>query len=89
MFYYRAKPKIIDARQAKLEAAMKQIHVDMDATYGKHRMLTEMQSMAFDLSIHKVRTSMKQLKLVAKRPKQHHYPSSGKASVIAPNHLNR
>ena len=45
--------------------------------------------MDFDLGIYKVRTSMKRLKLVAKRPKQHHYPSNGKASVIAPNHLNR
>lgn len=68
---------------------MKQIHVDMDATYGKRRMLTELQSMGFDLGIHKVRTSMKRLKLVTKRPKQHRYPSSGKASVIASNHLNR
>lgn len=33
---------------------MKQIHVDMDATYGKRRMLTELQSMGFDLGIHQV-----------------------------------
>jgi len=68
---------------------MKQIHTDMDATYGKRRMLVELQAMGFDLGIHKVRTSMKQLKLVAKRPKQHRYPSGGKASIITPNHLNR
>lgn len=88
-FYYRAKPKLIDVEQVKLEAAMKQVHVDMDATYGKRRMLVELQSMGFNLGIHKVSTSMKRLKLVAKRPKQHHYPSGGKASVIAPNYLNR
>ena len=58
-FYYRTKPKLIDAEKVKLEAAMKQVHVDMDATYGKRRMLTELQSMGFDLGIHKVRTSMK------------------------------
>ena len=68
---------------------MKQIHHDMDATYGKRRMLIELQAMGFDLGIHRVRTSMKRLKLVAKRPKQHRYPVGGKASVIAPNYLNR
>ncbi len=88
-FYYRVKPKVIDTEQVKLEAAMKQVHFDMDATYGKRGMLTELQSMGFELGIHKVRTSMKRLKLVAKRPKQHHYPTGGKASVIAPNYLNK
>lgn len=68
---------------------MKQVHVDMDATYGKRRILSELQAMDFDLGIHKVRTSMKRLKLIAKRPQQHRYLSGGKASVIAPNHLNR
>jgi len=61
----------------------------MDATYGKRRMLIELQAMGFSLGIHKVRTAMKRLKLVAKRPKQHRYPSGSKASVLAPNHLNR
>ncbi len=88
-FYYRSKPKVINSEQVKLEAAMKQVHVDMDATYGKRRMLIELQAMGFSLGIHKVRTVMKRLDLVAKRPKQHRYPSGGKASVIAPNHLNR
>ncbi len=68
---------------------MKQVHADMDATYGKRRMLVELQAMGFNLGIHKVRMSMKRLKLVAKRPKQHRYPPGGKASVIAPNYLNR
>jgi putative transposase len=88
-FYYRSKPKGINAEQVKLEAAIKQVHVDMDATYGKRRMLIELQSMGFNLGIHKVRTAMKRLNLVAKRPNRHRYPSGGKASVIAPNHLNR
>jgi len=88
-FYYRSKPKAINAEQVKLEAAMKQVHVDMDATYGKRRMLIELQTMGFNLGIHKVRTVMRRLKLIAKRPKMHRYPSSEKASVIAPNHLNR
>lgn len=68
---------------------MKQIHVDMDATYGKRRMLIELQSIGFNIGIHKVRTTMSRLKLVAKRPKQHRYPTGGAASVIAPNYLNR
>jgi len=88
-FYYRAKPKPICPERVKLDAAMKQIHVDMDATYGKVRMHGELQALGFNVGMHLVRTSMKRLGLVAKRPKQHKYPASGKPSVIAPNHLNR
>ncbi len=68
---------------------MKQIHHDMHATYGKRRMLSELLDMGFTIGIDKVRRWMKQLNLVAKRPKQHRYPSGGMASVIAPNKLNR
>lgn len=60
----------------------------MDATCGKRMVLVELQKMGFNLGIHKVRTSMKRLKFVAKRPKQHCYASGGKASVIALNYLN-
>lgn len=52
-------------------------------------MLVELQAMGFNLGIHKVRTSMKRLRLFAKRPTQHRYPSGGKASIIALNYLNR
>lgn len=41
-FYYRAKPKLIDATKVKFDAAIKQVHHDMDATYGKRRMLVEL-----------------------------------------------
>ncbi|TOA43607.1 hypothetical protein CGK27_22770 [Vibrio parahaemolyticus] len=68
---------------------MKQVHRDTDATYGKRRMRSELQSMGFTIGIEKVRRWMKQLGLVAKRPKQHSYPAGGKASIIAPNKLNR
>lgn len=88
-FYYRAKPRLIDAEKVRLEAAMKQIHHDMDATYGKRRMLSELLHLGFKLGIDKVRSWMRRLNLVAKRPKQHRYPKGGKASVIAPNTLNR
>jgi putative transposase len=73
----------------RLKAAMQQIHNDMDATYGKRRMLSELQDMGFTVGLEKVRRWMKKLNLVAKRPKQHRYPSGGVASVIAPNKLNR
>lgn len=68
---------------------MKQVHADMDATYGKRRMLSELLDMGFKLGIDKVRRWMKRLNLIAKRPKQHRYPSGGTPSVIAPNKLNR
>ncbi|MBG5971824.1 IS3 family transposase [Proteus vulgaris] len=68
---------------------MQQIHNDMDATYGKRRMVSELQDMGFSVGLEKVRRWMKKLNLVAKRPKQHRYPSGGVASVIAPNKLNR
>ncbi|MCG9595106.1 hypothetical protein L1D15_00055 [Vibrio sp. Isolate25] len=48
-------------------------------------MRSELQSMGFTIGIKKVRRWMKQLGLVAKRPKQHNYPAGGKA----PNKLNR
>ncbi len=73
----------------RLKAAMQQIHSDMDATYGKRRMLSELKEMGFTVGLEKVRRWMKRLSLVAKRPKQHRYPSGGAASVIAPNKLNR
>jgi putative transposase len=61
----------------------------MDGTYGKVRMHSELQALGFDVGIHRVRTSMRRLGVIAKRPKQHRYPAGGKASVIAPNYLNR
>ncbi|HIF9499102.1 TPA: IS3 family transposase [Photobacterium damselae] len=71
----------------RLKAAMHQIHNDMDATYGKRRMLSELKDMGFTVGLEKVRRWMKKLNLIAKRPKLHRYPSL--ASVIAPNKLNR
>lgn len=44
-----------------LKKAGNKVHVDMDATYGKRRMLIELQAMGFRLGIHKVRTTMKRL----------------------------
>lgn len=61
MFYYRAKPQFINVEKVKLDAAIKQVHHDMDATYGKRRMLVELQSMGFDIGIHRVRTAMRRL----------------------------
>lgn len=75
------------SERVQLDAAMKQVHADMDATYGKVRMHGELQALGFDIGLHRVRTSMKRLGLVAKRPKQHKYPAGGRPSVIAPNYL--
>ena len=68
---------------------MEHVHQEMDATYGSRRMLSEVRELGFDIGRYKVRRLMRQLKLVAKRPKQHCYPAYGKLSVIAPNMLNR
>ncbi|HIF9061306.1 TPA: hypothetical protein ACX6MH_001477 [Photobacterium damselae] len=65
---------------------MHQIHNEMDATYGKRRMLSELKDMGFTVGL---ALDEKKLNLVAKRPKLHRYPSGGLASVIAPNKLNR
>jgi putative transposase len=88
-FYYRLKPTLIDVAKVRLEAAMKHIHNEMDATYEKRRMLSELQGMGFKLGLDKVRRWMKRLNLIAKRPKRHRYPKAGKPSVTAPNILNR
>ena len=73
----------------RLKAAMHQIYNDMDATYGKRRMLSELKDMGFTVGLEKARRWMKKLNLIAKGPKLHRYPSGGLASVIAPNKLNR
>ncbi|MFW8589263.1 IS3 family transposase [Glaciecola sp. 2405UD65-10] len=77
--------KSIKAEQVRLTAAMEHVHQEMDATYGSRRMLSEVRELGFDIGRYKVRRLMRQLKLVAKRPKQHRYPTYGKLSVIAPN----
>ncbi|PSU17465.1 IS3 family transposase [Photobacterium damselae] len=64
----------------RLKAAMHQIHNEMDATYGKRRMLSELKDMGSTAGLEKVRRRMKKLNLVAKRPKLHRYPSGGLAS---------
>jgi len=55
-----------------LEAAMQEIHADMDAFYGKRRMLIELQAMGYQdryiTNIYNVSSLMKNLKLVAKCP---------------------
>ena len=88
-FYARAKIKPINADKVRLEAAIKQVHYDVDATYGSRRMMIELQYLGFQVGRFKVRRLMSRLKLIAKRPKQHRNPRGGKASVIAPNRLNR
>jgi len=67
-----------------LEAVIKQVHADIDATYGKRRMLIELQAMDFKVGIYKVSSLMKRLKLVAKRPKQHRYPEVGVSTLLSP-----
>ncbi|MDP2556293.1 IS3 family transposase [Photobacterium damselae subsp. piscicida] len=88
-YYHRLQPKAINTEIVRLKAVMHQIHNEMDATYGKRRMLSELKDMGFTVGLEKVRRWMKKLNLVAKRPKLHRYPSGGLASVIAPNKLNR
>lgn len=61
----------------------------MDATYGTRRMAAELCELGFKVDRYKVWKLMKSLQLVAKHPKQHRYPMSGKPSVIASNRLNR
>lgn len=88
-FYARCKVKPIKSEQVRLTAAIEHVHHEMDATYGSRRMLSEVRELGFNVGRYKVRRLMRQLKLVAKRPKQHRYPAYGKLSAIAPNMLNR
>ncbi|NOQ76605.1 MAG: hypothetical protein GQ475_02200 [Methylococcaceae bacterium] len=52
-------------------------------------MQIELNEMGYEVGRFKVRRLMKQLHLLAQRPKQHHYPIGGKASAVASNSLNR
>ncbi|WP_041932849.1 MULTISPECIES: IS3 family transposase [Cycloclasticus] len=89
VFYARAKMKPIRPQQVRLEAAVKHVHQEMDATYGSRRMMIELQDLGFNVGRYKVRSLMRKHKLIAKRPRLHRYPNGGRPSVIAPNHLNR
>jgi putative transposase len=80
---------MINTDEIRLRAAMKSIHHQMDATYGTRRMHIELNEMGYKVGRFKVRRLMKQLNLLAKRPKQHRYPIGGKPSAIASNSLNR
>ncbi len=73
----------------KLKVAARQIHTEMDATYGSRRMRAELNAQGFTVGRYKVRSLMQALSLKAKRPKQHRYPIAGKPSVLVPNSLNR
>ena len=65
--------KHIDVAVVKLNLAVRQIHTEMDATYGSRRMSIELTAQSFTVGRYKARSLMKALSLKAKRPKQHHY----------------
>jgi len=79
----------IDVDAVELKATVRHIHDEMHATYGSRRMQAELNAQGIAIGRYKVRSLMKSLSLKAKRPKQHRYPMAGKASMIAPNVLNR
>jgi putative transposase len=89
VYYRRSAQKPIDAEEVMLKAKVQQIHHEMHATYGSRRMRAELNAQGYELGRYKVRRVMKDLSLKSKRPKQHHYPSIGQVSSIAPNNLNR
>ena len=73
----------------KLKATVHHMHDERHATYGSRRRQAELNVQGFAIGRYKVRGLMQSLSLKAKRPKPHRYPMAGKASMIAPNVLNR
>jgi len=59
----------LSSDEIKLRVAMKTIHHQMDATYGSRRMQIELNEMGYSIGRFKVRQLMKQLHLLAQRPK--------------------
>ena len=55
-YYRRAAPKAIDAKAAKLRAAVRHIHADVHATYGSRRMRAELNAQGFVVGRYKVRS---------------------------------
>ena len=88
-YYRRTKQKPFYVEAVKLKVAARQIHVEMDATYGSRRVHAELNAQGFTVGRYKVRSLMQALSLKAKRPKQRRYPIAGKPSVLVPNSLNR
>ncbi len=86
---YYAKQKRKKRANVRLEAAMRQIHTEMDGTYGSRRMCIELNEQGYQIGRYKVRGLMKALGLVAKRPGKHRYPANQGIGNITANHMNR
>ena len=89
IYYRRVAPKAIDAKAVQLRATVRHIHVDVHATHDSGCMQVELNAQGFSVGRYKVHSLMQALQLKAKRPKQHHYPRTGKPDAVAPNSLNR
>lgn len=86
---YYAKQKYTPTLSIKLQAAMRQVHAEVDGTYGSRRMRIELNEQGHRIGRYKARRLMRALYLIAKRPRRHRYPANHTVSTIAANHMNR
>jgi len=76
--------------QIKLEADTRNLFYGKKSVYGSRRLLRELQTLGYTIGRYKVRSLMRCLKLVAKRPKSYRVTTDSKHNYpVAPNLLNR
>lgn len=85
-YYYRP---VIDIEMLNLELKAKEIFEASFGTYGKRRMSKALKKQGFEVGIFQASTLMKQLLLVAKRPRKPHYYPIGQEKPTIPNRLDR
>jgi transposase InsO family protein len=89
-YYYSLKPQRISAKKQQMLAIVKQLHHEVDASYGKRRMQVELNEAGFETGLYQTASLMKQANVVAIRPRKRHvYPNNGTEDKIVKNHLNR
>ena len=73
-----------------LHTTLRSIHQEVDKTYGKRRMKTELASKGYHFSLYKVAALMKEANVVALRPqKRHRYTDHEACHRVADNLLDR
>jgi putative transposase len=87
-YHYQKVPQSV--RELQLIERVKVIADEHGNTYGKRRIQAELNGLGQQVGLYKTASLMKKAKVVAIRPKQHHYyPDAGVEKKYAPNLLKR
>tara|TARA_R110001583_G_scaffold137948_2_gene289532 strand:+ start:187 stop:627 length:441 start_codon:yes stop_codon:yes gene_type:complete len=86
--YYKPLPNSVK-KQALIQC-VEQAFSDSNSTYGKRRIQADLLDLDCKVGVYAIATVMKNLGLIAIRPKKkHYYPNKGEEQIYAPNLLRR